>query len=205
MKIFCIGLSKTGTTSLTDALRILGCDAVHWYATKRAFRYIDEGVDIDWDFFEQHDAFADTPIARIYRQLDARYPHARFILTLRDPDAWLASFKDQFAPGGLDAFSARLHQDLYGTASYDADLCRAALLRHQAEVERHFAGREQSLLTLDITRGDGWEVLCNFLDRPVPEVPFPYRFSKRERYSQTATSKPLAEWLRRFRRDGNPR
>ncbi|WP_295888478.1 sulfotransferase, partial [uncultured Thiohalocapsa sp.] len=90
MKIFCIGLSKTGTTSLTEALKILGYDAVHWYATKHAFRYTDDGgIDIDWDFFERHDAFADTPIARIYPQLDERYPDAKFILTLRDEDAWL--------------------------------------------------------------------------------------------------------------------
>jgi hypothetical protein len=204
MKIFCIGLSKTGTTSLTEALRILGFDAVHWYATKHAFRYTDAGLDIDWDFFERHDAFADTPIARIYPQLDSRYPDARFILTLRDPDAWLASFRDQFAAGGLDSFSARLHTDLYGTDSYDAALCRAALQRHQAEVERHFAGREQALLTLDITRGQGWDALCDFLGRPIPDLPFPYRFSKRERRSQDAASRPLADWLHRFRSHGRP-
>ena len=118
MKIFCIGLSKTGTTSVTDALKILGYDAVHWYATRLAFRYVDDetcdGIDIDWSFFERHDAFADTPIARIYPRLDERYPDAKFILTLRDADAWLASFADQFARGGLDPFSARLHRDLYG-------------------------------------------------------------------------------------------
>jgi hypothetical protein len=198
MKIFCIGLSKTGTTSLTEALRILGFDAVHWYATKHAFRYTDAGIDIDWDFFERHDAFADTPIARLYPELDARYPDARFILTLRDPDAWLVSFRDQFAAGGLDAFSARLHQDLYGTDRYDADLCRAALRRHQVGAERHFAGRDRTLLTLDITRGEGWATLCEFLGCPIPNLPFPYRFSKRERHAQDPGSKPLVDWVRRF-------
>lgn len=197
MKIFCIGLSKTATTSLTEALRTLGFDAVHWYATKHAFRYTDQGLDIDWAFFERHDAFADTPVARLYPQLDARYPDARFILTLRDPDAWLESFRDQFAAGGLDAFSARLHKDLYGTDSYDADLCRAALIRHQAQVDAHFAGRRGALLKMDITRGDGWETLCGFLGVSIPGSPFPYRFSKRERRADAARGRRFIDLVGR--------
>jgi hypothetical protein len=181
MKIFCIGLSKTGTTSLTEALRILGFDAVHWYATKHAFRYTGDGIDIDWAFFERHDAFADTPIARIYPQLDERYPDAKFILTLREPDAWLASFADQFADGELDPFSARLHQDLYGTDRFDPDRCRAALAAHTDAVRVHFASRPDALLTMDVTGGAGWLPLCNFLDVAVPHEAFPYRFSRAER------------------------
>ena len=30
MKVFCIGLSKTGTRSLHDALQLLGFRSVHW-------------------------------------------------------------------------------------------------------------------------------------------------------------------------------
>ncbi|WP_462329690.1 sulfotransferase family protein [Thiohalocapsa halophila] len=181
MKIFCIGLSKTGTTSLTEALRILGFDAVHWYATKHAFRYTaDGGIDIDWDFFERHDAFADTPIARIYPQLDERYPDAKFILTQRNIDAWVTSFADQFAGGGLDLFSARLHRDLYGTDGFDAERCRRAFLRHTAAVEAHFAGR-RCLLRLDIEPATGWEPLCRFLGAEHPSCAFPHRFSRSER------------------------
>jgi hypothetical protein len=185
VKIFCIGLSKTGTTSLTAALRALGFDAVHWYGTKRAFRYTDadagEGIDIDWGFFERHDAFADTPIARIYPQLAGRYPDAKFILTLRDVDAWLRSFADQFAPGGLDPFSARLHRELYGTDSFDAERCRAAFIAHGRRAQRFFAGRPGALLALDIGAGDGWEPLCGFLGCARPAVPFPHRFTRHER------------------------
>jgi hypothetical protein len=181
MKIFCVGLSKTGTTSLTVALRTLGYDAVHWYATKYAFRYCDTGIDIDWSLFDSHDAFADTPIARIYPQLDARYPDARFILTLRDVDAWLNSFADQFNGGGLDPFSARLHSDLYGTDRFDADACRRAFHAHSEQVRTHFAGRPESLLELDLGAGDGWAPLCEFLGRAEPATPFPHRFTKRER------------------------
>lgn len=181
MKVFCIGLSKTGTHSLCAALTLLGLDTVHWYATKHAFRYTDAGLDIDWALFEQHDAFADTPIARIYPALDARYPDARFILTRRDPERWLRSFADQFAERDLDPFSARLHQELYGTRRFDPALCRAAYTRHTEAVLDHFAGRPDALLVLDIDASNGWPALCAFLDRPVPAAPFPHRFTKAER------------------------
>ena len=188
MKVFCIGLSKTATTSLTDALRLLGLDAVHWYATKHAFRYTEgggdqgeDGIDIDWTLFERHDAFADTPIARIYPQLDARYPDARFILTLRDPQRWLKSFADQFAAGGLDPYSARLHRDLYGVDGFDPERCLSAFQRHTSQVRAHFADRPGDLLEMDIGAGDDWGPLCRFLDLPEPKQPFPRRFSKSER------------------------
>ena len=79
MKVFCVGLSNTGTTSLTVALRTLGFDAVHWHLTRHAYRYEGAGVAINWPLFERYDAFADTPVARIFRELDAAYLHARFI------------------------------------------------------------------------------------------------------------------------------
>ena len=190
-KVFCVGLSKTATTSLTAALRLLGFDAVHWHATKHAFRYIDRGGDaledgddgiaIDWTLFERHDAFADTPIARIYPQLDTRYPDARFILTLRDPQRWLRSFADQFAAGNLDPFSARLHRDLYGTEGFDSERCLIAFQSHTDQIRAHFADRPGRLLEMDIGAGDGWNPLCRFLDLPEPQQPFPRRFSKSER------------------------
>ena len=160
MKIFCIGLSKTATTSLSAALKQLGFDAVHWHATKLAYRYTADGIRIDEELFERHDAFADTPIARIYPLLDARYPDAKFILTQRDPERWLESFADQFRGDELDPFSAQLHKDLYGTDGFDADLCRAAFQQHTEQARRYFAHRPDDLLEMDIGAGDGWQPLC---------------------------------------------
>lgn len=182
MKVFCIGLSKTGTTSLTAALRMLGFDAVHWYATRHAFRYVDGGsIDVDWGLFEQHDAFADTPIARIFPLLDARYPGSRFILTVREPERWIRSFAAQFQAGNLDPFSAQLHRDLYGTEGFDQKHCLDAFARHVAAVRSYFAERPGELLEMDITGGDGWGPLCAFLDRPEPDAAFPCRFTRAER------------------------
>lgn len=181
MKIFCLGLSKTATTSLTDALEIIGFRAAHWNYTRYVFQYTDNGIEIDFEKFREHDAFADTPIARIYPELDREFPGSKFILTVRDVSRWEKSFSNQFGKGTPDRFSARLHLDLYGTDSYEREMCVAAFNRHTEEVLKYFSGREQDLLVMDITRGDGWDKLCPFLGRPVPDVNFPIKYTKEER------------------------
>jgi hypothetical protein len=181
MKIFCLGLSKTGTNSLTSALNILGFRAVHWHYTRKVFDYHDDGIKIHYDKFIDYDAFADTPIARIYPELDKRFPGSKFILTIRDGSKWAESFRSQFENGISDEFEARLHMDLYGTDSYDHDLCVAAFDKHTRNIKQYFEGREEDLLIINLTEGDGWEKLCKFLGKAVPDVEFPVRYKKQER------------------------
>lgn len=45
--------------------------------------------------------------------------------------------------------------------------------RHNDEVGRYFRNRPEDILTMDITRGDGWDPLCGFLGRDRPAVAFP--------------------------------
>jgi hypothetical protein len=46
--------------------------------------------------------------------------------------------------------------------------------RHNKDVLNYFKQREQDLLVLDFSKGDGWEKLCNFLHKEIPNVPFPH-------------------------------
>lgn len=181
MKIFCLGLSKTGTSSLASALNILGLKAAHWHYTRTMFDYIDDDIIIYCDKFSGYDAFADTPIARIYKQLDERFPGSKFILTTRDEARWLESFRNQFEKGLPAKFDAKLHMDLYGTDSYDHDLCLAAFKNHTNNVKQYFKDREDDLLVINVTEGNGWEKLCPFLGMPMPEEDFPLKYSKHER------------------------
>ena len=95
-KVFGIGLSKTGTTSLHAALEILGYRA----GTFRHMR--DLGLD-HWfrgdfspNYLKDLDAVTDLPVATWFRELDIRYPGSKFILTVRPRDSWLQSIKRQF-------------------------------------------------------------------------------------------------------------
>lgn len=45
---------------------------------------------------------------------------------------------------------------------------------HIKNVCEYFKNRPKDLLIMNIFEGDGWEKLCPFLDKPVPDVPFPH-------------------------------
>jgi hypothetical protein len=57
----------------------------------------------------------------------------------------------------------------------------------------HFADRPDALLALDLGAGDGWGPLCAFLGRGEPSVPFPHRFTRRERRAAEGDT-----WVRRL-------
>jgi hypothetical protein len=174
MKIFGIGLSKTGTTSLASALEILGY-RTRDYPGLASYKPGDLSC-IDSQVLAQNEALTDTPIPSFYRELDRQYPGSKFILTVRDMDGWLLSCKKQFTPKLAEKQNEAhnlLFMDLYGTTVFDEALFRSGYLQFVEGVRRHFKDRPGDLLVLDVAGGDGWEALCTFLGKPVPEVPFP--------------------------------
>lgn len=77
-KIFCIGLARTGTTSLHEILKSLGLKSNHFAGE---ILYQD-----NWNIINKYDAFSDTPIPFIYKKLDSLHPGSKFILTTRNKD-----------------------------------------------------------------------------------------------------------------------
>ena len=174
MKIFGIGLSKTGTTSLAQALIALG------YRTKDnpgLSRFAKGDLSsIDARLLEDHDALTDTPIPSFYRELDAKYPNAKFILTIRDKSGWLISCKKQFTQRLADKQNEAHNQlflDLYECTVFDEAKFAAGYDRFVSAVLEHFRQRPDKLLVMNVAAGDGWEKLCPFLGKPIPDVPFP--------------------------------
>jgi hypothetical protein len=164
-KIFGIGLSRTGTTSLTLALEILGFSVIH-------FPRIAKQI-------EDHDAATDTSVAASFETLDGRFPGSRFIYTTRDLDEWLESCrrfwaKRQSVQFDKDLFITNLHCQLYGGADFDPERFAQAYRRHQERVFRHFEDRPGDLLTLNICAEDArWQPICGFLGLQDPSAPFP--------------------------------
>jgi len=168
MKVFGIGLSRTGTSSLAEALSLLGYRTVHY----------------PWrpGEIEGFDAAVDVPVYLWMESLDRRYPGSRFVWTVRDVDAWLDSCARQHgAAHDLDRYAPEVRRGLlavraqvYGAGRFDRDLWRAAWHRHAARVARHFRDRSGDLLRIDLCGGEGWERLCAFLGEPVPACAFPH-------------------------------
>ena len=175
MKIFGIGLSKTGTTSLAAALGILG------YKTKDNpgidhYAPGDLATSIDEALLAEYDAFTDTPIPCFYRELDERFPGSRFILTTREMEGWLNSCRKQFTQKLADKQNAahnHLFLDLYGCTVYNEKMFREGYEKFTRGVKDYFRDRPHDLLVMDVAGGDGWKDLCSFLNEPVPDIPFP--------------------------------
>jgi hypothetical protein len=175
--VFGIGLSRTGTRSLASALDVIGWRAIHFPHDRRTFEQLRSG-DFRLDILERFDAITDTPVVPYFAQLDALYPGSRFVLTIRDLPTWLArteAFWKRTHKAQMNAFHRFVNTAVYGTWLYERARFDYVYRRHFAAVEAHFAGREQSLLVLDICGGDGWEKLCGFLGCPIPDSPFPHK------------------------------
>jgi 3'-phosphoadenosine 5'-phosphosulfate (PAPS) 3'-phosphatase len=174
MKIFGIGLSKTGTSSLAQALDILGYRTRDYPGVAHYVR--GDLSTLEPAMLDSHDALTDTPIPSLYPALDAHYPGAKFILTVRQMEGWLKSCKKQFTDKHAAALSSAHHQlfsDIYGCTVFDETLFRQGYARFVGEVERYFRDRPDDLLVIDVTAGEGWEKLCPFLGKPIPDLPFP--------------------------------
>lgn len=207
LKIFGVGLSKTGTNSLTAALRELGYDAVHWKVTKTMFEYAPGGsFEFDYDRIADHDAFTDLPIARAFRELDARFPNAKFVLTSRDEEAWLRSARKHFhelvSPEALKrkvvepSKADLLARDVYGAYLWDRDTFAAGRRRHEQSVRDYFAERPDDLLEITTGAETAYGDLCDFLGHPRVDKAFPHEFKSAKR--RVAGSKlTLADRVRR--------
>ena len=97
--VFCIGLGRTGTTSLTQALGMLGYHANHLPVDEVTQREMNAyfakdlltTAPLHLSILNEYNALADTPVCCIYQGLDRAYPGSKFILTVRDKQSWLAS------------------------------------------------------------------------------------------------------------------
>jgi hypothetical protein len=190
-KVFGIGLSRTGSTSLAEALTILGYRTVHFPAdpvTQREYIrfFAHPGPTLTLRLLHQYDAITDTPLPRVYRQLDRAYPGSKFVWTRRDKESWLEScelwwarsvmpFMENDHDGVLGPFLRLAAEATYGTARFDAALFSRAYDEHMTGVPEYFRGREHDLLALDICAGEGWERLAPFLGSAIPDQAFPHR------------------------------
>lgn len=174
MKIFGIGLNKTGTTTLGLCGEILG------YRRKSHDRELLQDVVEKNDLSRikevvlRYDLFEDWPWPLIYKELDREYPESKFILTVRKTDTkWLDSLKKHSLRTDPDQHSRKL---VYGY-NYPQGHERAHLdfyNNHNADVRQYFSGREDQFLEVCWENEHGWQELCDFLGQKKPEVEFPH-------------------------------
>lgn len=186
------GFGRTGTLSLKKALEELGLGRCHHMMEVRAdprqlafWEAAARGEMPDWDdVFAGFGACLDWPAVRFWREITAFYPDAKVILSVRPEASWLRSFHATIGPllerhgelfdGYVGAVMAMAHEvvavQTFGGRALDPEHALAVYRAHNAAVRAAIPA--ERLLVYDVA--EGWAPLCAFLDRPVPEGPFPH-------------------------------
>ena len=103
-KCFVLSLHRSGTRSVIGLCRDLGLKAVHFPVRHNGIKLQpkikgretdrDHVVDVLEPVIHRHDSMADVPTPVLYRELDERYPNAKFLLLRRKPANWIRSVRN---------------------------------------------------------------------------------------------------------------
>jgi tetratricopeptide (TPR) repeat protein len=199
-KIFGIGLSKTGTSSLAAALKTLGFSTLDWMNPLTCELFSEDDLHL-------FDAFTDTPVTACMEFLYHLFPASKFVYTIRAIDDWEQSITDHVrrhfgytdfaeakkAMQRRDAFHhglrfSNLHRSLY----FNHGSYRDAFGAHDRRVKDFFRDKPSNrFLEFNIFAGQGWQELCAFTDDAVPVEPFPWSNRRPEKQlSHSAAEAP---------------
>ena len=161
-KIYIIGLPRTATTSVCLAMLNLGFKTAHTAYTRQAMLTAQ--------------VIADTPVFCDYQQLDKANANAKFIYLTRPLPLWIPSIRGllnrmyvnlQRTDGGFNPTLKRCYNEIFHPLTQDNiqddTFLQGCYLRHQQGVLDYFKGREQDLLTLDVSDINSYQQLLAFL------------------------------------------
>ncbi len=189
MKVIGAGVGRTGTYSLKLAINQLGfgpChhmdEVLHNMAVQVPLWVDATAGKPDWAaIYEGYESAVDWPTARFFRELHAAYPEAKFILTVRSPESWAASFSEtiyRLIAGKDDAPADKKDWLNMGSAvtaqtgfpsGLDRNGLEKAFEAHNEAVKAEIPS--DRLLVYEVK--SGWQPLCQFLDVAAPSDPFP--------------------------------
>jgi Sulfotransferase domain len=182
MKVFGIGLGRTGTKSLTVALNKLDIKVIHYPNDSQTLQELMAG-NYNFSILQQYDGIADITVAPFYAQLDQLFPESKFILTVRDKESWLKSIEKHWqnkpvfddSPNQSEKMELRrlLRASAYGLYTFNRDRLSYVYDLHYRNVLEYFKNRPDSLLVFNLCGGESWEKLCPFLGQQILDEAFP--------------------------------
>ena len=198
MRLIGAGLPRTATLSQKVALELLGVGPCYHMVDVlgdlgRAQDWVDAlAGNARWDeIFAGYQSTVDWPGSYHYRELREAYPDAKLLLSVRSAESWARSMTetigDLFYGDSLmhDLSSARTHVDsawkeyldlmaemwdrsgLLPRGGADEAYLASAFERYNAQVQDDFDD------VVVWSPADGWEPICELLELPVPDAPFP--------------------------------
>ena len=204
MRVIGAGFGRTGTTSLKAALETLGLapcyHMIEVFAHPRhaeVWRSAWRGEPVNWDaILGPYEAAVDWPACTFCEELTERYPEAKVLLSVRDPDRWYESTRTTIYKLSRVIAASRTARVAFGLVSLltfggfartgageeiiwngtfdgrfeDKPHAIEVLERHNEEVKRRVP--PERLLVYEVK--EGWGPLCEFLGVPEPDEPFPH-------------------------------
>jgi len=191
LRVIGCGCGRTGTESLKQGLEILlNAPCYHMFEVMKNDSHVPtwhsaaRGEKIDWPkLFEGYSAAVDWPVAAYFKEMVEEYPDALFILSVRDPEKWWNSASETIFPSirreDEDGRPRRLMiremlKNRFTDDLTNKDACLAAYQAHNDEVRRTVP--KDRLIEWSPT--DGWQPICNALNIPILDEPFPHSNSK---------------------------
>jgi hypothetical protein len=198
-KVFCIGLNKTGTTSLEKALGDLGyrMGSVP-YGERLLKNYLARDFSPIIEFCKTADAFQDIPFSLPYTYvlLDHYFKNAKFILSIRDtPEQWyrsLVTFHSNAFFAGKRPTEEMLREETYRYKGFmwDGQYGVIPALRskadpydmqshldfynaHNESVRVYFNGKA-NMLELNLAQPGSYLKMCEFLGKQSVTDSFPW-------------------------------
>lgn len=196
LKVIGAGFGRTGTTSLKAVLERLVGPCYHMMEVfpkpghVAFWKAAHGGKPVTWDdVFGDYQAAVDWPTCTFYRELMERYPEAKVLLSVRDPERWYESVlstiytvNNQRPPASW--LFAAIPQVRRFVRMTDAIIWQGTFggrFENKAHALRVYSARieevkrtvpPEKLLVFNVK--EGWEPLCAFLEVPVPDEPFPH-------------------------------
>ncbi|CAO3629773.1 unnamed protein product [Mucor hiemalis] len=195
IKVIGASLGRCGTDSMRVALDMLGYKTHHGtcflqdpnLSIKKFYEAALDQEHADWDYvYEGFDAAVDWMGSTCYKSLLSKYLDAKVLLTVRSADSWYKSVGNTMMKANVEFATIDPENPIY----YFYQLTRIVALDGYAFDPKKFADEEyvkklfnahieevkrvvpaDQLLVLEL--GEGWDRLCHFLGKEVPDVPYP--------------------------------
>lgn len=193
-KVFCIGMNKTGTTSIEHFLIELGYKMAPQILSEK---FISDWYNRDFDniiqFAKKYNGFQDRPwnLPYIYVILDHYFPNSKFILTIRDDSKeWFDSMvrfqtkllgkgrtptpddlkKHKYNYEGYiwDAQQMVYHADIHGL--YNEKVYCEIYERYNKDIVEYFISKKSQLLVINLKEENASEKLHKFLGSTKIEI-----------------------------------
>ncbi|KAI8059209.1 P-loop containing nucleoside triphosphate hydrolase protein [Gongronella butleri] len=204
LEVIGAGFGRTGTHSLWLALDKLGYSTQHMRtliqdetANISVYEHAFDNPyspDTDWELaYKGFNAAVDHPTCNFYKELSDVYPNAKVILTVRSTESWIKSIRNtvgkQFRtmkdlpPGHVGELMAMVRRTSFGGLLEndidkldDDDFMKNLFEQHIEQVKKDIPAERLLIMNL----GDGWDKLCPFLGKPIPDEEYPVSNSTAE-------------------------